>query len=102
MGLQYSDSRVIYKVRRTQVTPSLICSGSTADPQILLDQIACACRLEVSGTGIYILSIGMCCGMPGVQSHHYDRLQIRGTPSSITGNLTYCTQLAADTTVALQ
>lgn len=54
MGLQYSDSRVIYKVRRTQVTPSLICSGSTADPQILLDQIACACRLEVSGTGIYI------------------------------------------------
>lgn len=26
---------------------------------------------------VYILSIGMCCGMRGVQSHHYDRIWIR-------------------------
>lgn len=50
-----------------------ICKGSTADPQILWRKLHTHADFRF-GTGVYILSIGMCCGMPGVQSHHYDRL----------------------------
>lgn len=77
MGLQWSDSIwVIYKVWKTQVTLSLVCKGSTADPKILSPKLHAHADLRSLALAC-ILSIGMCCGMPGVQSHQYDKCKIR-------------------------
>lgn len=72
-GLQRSDRRVIY--RRCEEPKSHQVS-SVKDQQLTLKFLGQSCiHMLTWGLALeYILSIGMCCGMPGVQSHNHDRL----------------------------
>lgn len=64
----------------------VICESSTADPQILWPKLHAHAHLRCLAL-VHILRIGMCCGMPGVQSQHCDSTENQGRTESNHRNL---------------